>query len=55
VGAVKHATTKPNAHLENVTVTTADGRVFDLGNPNSKLFRLRIWRYQMQRRQERKG
>lgn len=40
---------------ERVVVTTADGRVFDLGKPDSKLFRVRLAAYQLRRRKERGG
>lgn len=36
--------------LENVTVTTADGRVFDLGKPTSRLFWVRVLIYKLRRR-----
>lgn len=35
--------------LENVTVRTADGRVYNLGNPNSWLFRFRVFMYRARR------
>lgn len=38
-----------NGYLERVVVTAADGRVYDLGNPNSRLFRVRVWLYQRKR------
>lgn len=40
----------PRAVLENITVKAADGRVFDLGRPDSRLFRLRVLRYRIQRK-----
>lgn len=38
------------AQLENVTVTAADGRVFDLGRPDSLWFRVRVLSYRLRRR-----
>lgn len=34
---------------ERVTVTTAEGRVYDLGSPTSRLFNLRVWLYRKKR------
>jgi hypothetical protein len=34
---------------ERIVVTTGDGRVFDLGPPTSKLFKLRVWAYKKRR------
>lgn len=38
--------------LDNITITTADGRTFDLGRPDSRMFRLRVWAYRLKRRSE---
>ncbi len=38
--------------IERIQVTTADGRVFDLGRPDSVLFKIRRRRYLWQRRHE---
>lgn len=43
------AKTPQRAVLERVTVRTADGRLFDLGNPNALLFRLRVFIYRIRR------
>lgn len=37
---------------ENITVTTADGRVFDLGPPDSKDFDRRVLKYKRERSEE---
>jgi hypothetical protein len=42
----------PASGCERITVTTADGRTFDLGNPASKLFGMRLKWYQWQRRHD---
>ncbi len=39
----------------NVTVTTKDGRVFNLGSPDSIFFPIRRWFYMFRRRNELKG
>lgn len=41
---------RQRARLENMTVTTLDGRVFDLGSPDHKLFRARVLIYRMRRK-----
>lgn len=38
--------------IERMVVTTADGRVFDLGRPTSRGFRARVWLYRLRRRSE---
>lgn len=38
--------------LDRIVVTTADGRRFDLGRPDSPLFRLRLRLYTWRRRSE---
>lgn len=35
--------------LERIVVVTPDGRSFDLGSPNSRLFRARVWFYKRRR------
>lgn len=37
-------------HECEVKVRTADGREFNLGNPDSKLFKLRLLTYKMKRK-----
>lgn len=39
---------------ERVVITTADGRTYDLGSPESPLFPLRLRRYKFARRAEMK-
>jgi hypothetical protein len=46
---MNHAQTMQSARCERVVVTAADGRVFDLGSPNSRLFKLRVWLYKKKR------
>lgn len=41
--------TKPMGECENVTVTTASGRIHNLGSPDSRLFKLRVWLYKKKR------
>lgn len=43
---------KGRAQCERIVVTAADGRTWDLGSPDSRLFRLRIWVYRLRRRSE---
>lgn len=33
----------------NITITTADGKVFNLGKPTSRLFKFRLWLYKKKR------
>lgn len=42
------------SQCERIVVTTADGRVYDLGSPHSLLFKSRLKRYQLLRRREMK-
>lgn len=35
--------------LERIVITTADGREFDLGSPDSWLFKLRVFFYRLRR------
>lgn len=35
--------------LERIVVRSAAGKVYDLGNPNSRLFKLRVWVYRARR------
>lgn len=44
------SSTKNLAQLENVVVTTQDGRTFNLGSPNSKLFNIRVFLYKIRRK-----
>lgn len=44
------ARTIPKVVLESVVVTTSDGRVFNLGSPDSPLFRLRVLIYRLKRK-----
>lgn len=46
------AKTKSRGKLASVIVTTADGRIFDLGAPSSRLFELRRRHYLWKRRHE---
>lgn len=38
--------------LERVVIKSSSGKVYDLGNPNSKLFPIRLWWYKFRRRKE---
>lgn len=49
---VRLLTTKAQGYCERVVVTTADGRVFDLGAPDSWLFKWRRKHYLWKRRNE---
>lgn len=42
---VSEVKTLPRGECENITVTTADGRVFDLGKPGSLKFKIRLKAY----------
>ena len=42
----------PLGRLENITVRTADGRVFDLGHPGEPGFRTKVAKYIWARRKE---
>lgn len=42
----------PLGRLENITVRTADGRVFDLGHPGTAQFRRNVIKYIWVRRNE---
>lgn len=46
------ASARGAASLERVVVTTADGRVFDLGSPTSPLFRVRVLMYRSKRKRK---
>lgn len=35
--------------LERITVTTAAGKTYNLGRPDSPLFRTRVWLYKKKR------
>lgn len=35
--------------LKNITITSADGKVYNLGKPTSRLFPLRLWLYKKKR------
>ena len=43
------AKTPQLASCERVVVTTANGRVYDLGAPDALFFRLRVYVYRIQR------
>lgn len=42
----------PLGQLENITVRTAEGRVFDLGHPGLPGFRMNVLKYVWARRKE---
>lgn len=44
------AKTKPRAYCDNITVTTAEGKQYNLGSPSSKLFKLRLKIYKLRRK-----
>lgn len=46
------AATSAKAGVQSIVVTTADGRAFDLGRPDSKLFKARLRLYKIKRRKE---
>lgn len=33
----------------NITITTSEGKVYNLGKPTSRLFRIRLWLYKKKR------
>jgi len=37
---------------ERVVIRAGNGRVYDLGSPDSRLFKLRVWIYRFRRRKE---
>lgn len=41
---------RPAGKIENITVTTGDGRTFDLGSPDSPLFKARLLAYRIKRK-----
>lgn len=50
-----HAVSPNQGKCANVRITTTDGRVFNLGAPDSPFFTLRRWIYKFRRRNELKG
>lgn len=38
-----------SSELERIVITTQDGRSYDLGSPNSRLFPVRLWLYKKKR------
>ena len=43
------ARTQQTGECQRIVVTTAEGRVFDLGKPTSRLFPVRVWLYKKKR------
>lgn len=42
-------TTEQTGECERIVVTTAEGKVYDLGAPTSRFFSLRVWLYKKKR------
>ena len=38
-----------SGECERIVITTPEGKVYDLGSPNSRLFPLRLWLYKKKR------
>lgn len=46
---MQSASTKNGAYCEKVIIRTSTGNIYDLGSPNSLLFKLRVFVYKIRR------